>query len=142
MDKFYNALLRVAGIAAESVAPDERVVAALCDDINTPLAISYLHDIVNGLNKAETDAEKQKYKSLLLASAGVLGLLYQDPESWFKGGAADLIGEDQINKLIEERALAKKSKDYAKADEIRNRLKNAGIVLEDTPAGTTWKKAD
>lgn len=142
LDKFYNALLRVAGIAVESVVPDERVVAALCDDINTPLAISYLHDIVNSLNKAETDAEKRKYKSLLLASAEVLGLLYQDPESWFKGGAADLIGEDQINKLIEERASAKKSKDYAKADEIRNRLKNAGIVLEDTPAGTTWKKAD
>lgn len=58
---------------------------ALADDVNTPLALSVLHEIVNNLNKSETEADKVRYKSELIASAEVLGLLYQDPEVWFKG---------------------------------------------------------
>ena len=142
LDKFYNALLRVKDVETAEVAPDERVVNALADDINTPLAISYLHDIANNLNKAETVEDKQHYKSLLLASADVMGLLYQNAEDWFKGSASeDGISEDEINQLIAERLAAKKSKDWAKADAIRNQLKDAGIVLEDTPQGTSWKRA-
>ena len=141
LDKFYNALLRVKDVETAEVAPDERVVNALADDINTPLAISYLHDIANNLNKAETVEDKQHYKSLLLASADVMGLLYQNAEDWFKGSASeDGISEDEINQLIAERLAAKKSKDWAKADAIRNQLKDAGIVLEDTPQGTSWKR--
>lgn len=142
LDKFYNALLRVKDVETAEVAPDERVVNALADDINTPLAISYLHDIANNLNKAETVEDKQHYKSLLLASADVMGLLYQNAEDWFKCSASeDGISEDEINQLIAERLAAKKSKDWAKADAIRNQLKDAGIVLEDTPQGTSWKRA-
>lgn len=142
LDKFYNALLRVKDVETAEVAPDERVVNALADDINTPLAISYLHDIANNLNKAETVEDKQHYKSLLLASADVMGLLYQNAEDWFKGSASeDGISEDEINQLIAERLAAKKLKDWAKADAIRNQLKDAGIVLEDTPQGTSWKRA-
>ena len=142
LDKFYNALLRVKDVETAEVAPDERVVNALADDINTPLAISYLHDIANNLNKAETVEDKQHYKSLLIASADVMGLLYQNAEDWFKGSASeDGISEDEINQLIAERLAAKKSKDWAKADAIRNQLKDAGIVLEDTPQGTSWKRA-
>lgn len=142
LDKFYNALLRVKDVETAEVAPDERVVNALADDINTPLAISYLHDIANNLNKAETVEDKQHYKSLLLASADVMGLLYQNAEDWFKGSASeDGISEDEINQLIAERLEAKKSKDWARADAIRNQLKDAGIVLEDTPQGTSWKRA-
>jgi cysteinyl-tRNA synthetase len=101
-----------------------------------------LHDIANNLNKAETVEDKQHYKSLLLASADVMGLLYQNAEDWFKGSASeDGISEDEINQLIAERLAAKKSKDWAKADAIRNQLKDAGIVLEDTPQGTSWKRA-
>lgn len=139
LDKFYNALQKVSSVKIDQLQADERVVEALCDDLNTPLALSYLHEIVNNLNKAETEEDKQKYKSLLLGSADVMGLLYQDADAWFKQGA-NTIAEDEIERLIGERAEAKKSKNYARADEIRNQLKEAGIVLEDTPAGTTWKK--
>ena len=67
--------------------------------------------------------------------------MYQDPEIWFKGASQDgKVDEKQIEALIEERLQAKKNKDWAKADAIRNQLKEAGILLEDTPQGTSWKR--
>ncbi|MBE6452459.1 MAG: cysteine--tRNA ligase [Alphaproteobacteria bacterium] len=137
LDKFYNALLRVSDVNVVNTKPDERIVSALADDLNTPLALSYLHELTNNLNKAETQEEKSVAKNLLLSSAQLLGLLWQDPQSWFKGD--DDLAED-IEKKIAERANAKKNKDYALADKIRNELKEQGIILEDTPQGTTWKK--
>ena len=138
LDKFYNALLKVRDIEADKTEPDARVVEALADDLNTPLALTYLHENVNNLNKAETEADRKKYKSELLANAYLLGQLWQDPEVWFKGDAG---GDDaEIEKLIAARAEAKKNKDWAAADKIRNDLKEKGIVLEDGPNGTTWKR--
>lgn len=138
LDKFYNALLKNEDVKAEKVQPDQRIVEALADDLNTPLALTYLHEIASDLNKAESAEERARLKSLFLASAGLLGLLYNTPEEWFKGGEADTA---EIEKLIAERAEAKKNKNWALADEIRGKLKDKGIVLEDTPEGTVWKKA-
>lgn len=138
LDKFYNALLKNADIPAEKTEPSKKLIAALCDDLNTPLALSYLHETLGNLNKAETREERIKYKSELLANAYMLGLLYNDAESWFKGTTD---AEDtEIEALIAKRAEAKKNKDWATADAIRNELKERGIVLEDSPSGTTWKK--
>ena len=138
LDKFYNALLKNADIPAEKTEPSEKLIAALCDDLNTPLALSYLHETLGNLNKAETKEERVKYKSELLANAYMLGLLYNDAESWFKGTTD---AEDtEIETLIAKRAEAKKNKDWATADAIRNELKERGIVLEDSQTGTTWKK--
>ena len=139
LDKFYNALLRVANVKAEDSAPDERVVEALADDLNTPLALSYLHELSNILNKAASTEEQAIAKGKLLASAQLLGILWQAPSEWFKGGES----EDEaaaIEAKIAERALAKKNKDYALADQIRNELKAQGIILEDSPTGTSWKR--
>ena len=139
LDKFYNALLRVVDVTASDCVPDERVVDALADDLNTPLALSYLHEMTNALNKAETPAEQAAAKGKLLASADLLGILWQSPSEWFKGGESD----DEaaaIEAKIAERAAAKKNKDYALADQIRNQLKEQGIILEDSPQGTTWKR--
>lgn len=138
LDKFYNALLRVKDIAKQDVAPDERVVKALEDDLNTPLALSYIHELVGDLNKATSEKDIIEKKSLLLASAELLGLLYQNPEVWFKGESSD--EAQKIEKLIAERKEAKKNKNFALADKIRDDLKAQGIVLEDSPTGTTWKK--
>lgn len=136
LDKFYNALLRVDNIPTVNVEPDKRVVAALADDINTPLALTYLHELANNLNKAETEVAQQEAKSIFLASAALLGLLWQNPQIWFKGDddSAD------IEAKIAERTAAKKNKDYALADKIRNELKEQGIILEDGPQGTSWKR--
>lgn len=137
LDKFYNALLKNADVPAEKVAPSEKLINALADDLNTPLALSYLHETLSNLNKAETIEERSKYKSELLANAYMLGLLYNDAESWFKGADDD---NSEIETLIAKRAEAKKNKDWATADAIRNELKEKGIVLEDGAQGTTWKR--
>ena len=111
----------------------------MADDLNTPLALSYLHENVNNLNKAETQEDKVKYKSELLANAYLLGLLWQNPEAWFRGDVAEG-GDSEIEAKIAARAEAKKNKDWATADKIRNELKEQGIVLEDGPNGTSWKR--
>lgn len=137
LDKFYNALLKNADIPMAKTEPSEKLIAALSDDLNTPLALSYLHETLGNLNKAETKEERIKYKSELMANAYMLGLLYNNAESWFKGAASD---DAEIEALIAKRTEAKKNKDWATADAIRNELKERGIVLEDSAAGTTWKK--
>ena len=139
LDKFYNSLLKNKEISIETVEPSEGVIDALCDDLNTPLALTFLHEDVNQLNKSENEADKKKWKSQLLADAYMLGLLFQDPEVWFKGEQGDDEAKE-IEAKIQARLEAKKNKDWATADAIRNELKAQGIILEDTPQGTTWKR--
>ena len=139
LDKFYNALLKTADVAAVPSEPNPKLLEALADDLNTPAALAVLHETAGELNKAETAEDKARLKGEFLAGAGLLGLLYQKPEIWFKGGVND--NEDaEIEAKIQARAEAKKNKDWATADKIRDELKAQGIVLEDSPSGTTWKR--
>ncbi|MEX1034220.1 MAG: cysteine--tRNA ligase [Cellvibrionaceae bacterium] len=142
LDSLYTALRDVA--EAELSEVDVRqspVFAALADDLNTPIAISALHQIAKDLNKA-SQAEKARLKSLLVKSAELMGLLQDDPEQWFQASSTeDAISAEQVEALIAERQAAKQSKDYARADNIRQQLKDAGIVLEDSRSGTSWRRA-
>ncbi|MBT7770098.1 MAG: cysteine--tRNA ligase, partial [Rhodospirillales bacterium] len=144
LDRFYGALRNVSSLRNQNNYPiPDKIMAALSDDLNTPLAISHLHELVGALNKAEAEDEIAELSGSLLAGAEVLGLLAADPEDWFKGQTSDAEGgldAAAIEALIEERTAARAAKDFAASDRIRDELADQGIVLEDGADGTTWKR--
>ena len=117
-----------------------RLYQALLDDLNTPIAISELHQLCKAMNRA-TGGEQAELKGLILAAGELMGLLLDDPEHWFQredseGG----IGAEQIESLIAQRQQAKLDKDYARADAVRQQLRDQGVLLEDSREGTKWKR--
>ena len=121
------------------VVANDPVQDALEDDLNTPNALHYLHLQANAVFEAEDATMKLHHKWLLRRSAALMGLVQADPEEWFKGDApAD---EDAgIQELIDARSAARKEKDFAEADRIRDALAADGIVLEDSADGTIWRR--
>jgi cysteinyl-tRNA synthetase len=107
---------------------------AMDDDFNTPEALAVLFDLANEVNRTK-DANSMR---LLKGLAGVLGLLQRNPDEFLQG---ELTEEFDVEALIQARLAAKKNKNFTEADAIRKQLADAGIVLEDTPQGTTWRRA-
>ncbi len=140
LDRLYTALRSAADDAADTNAQADAVQGALEDDLNTPKAIAELHGIAGALNRATDAAERGRLKGALLAGGALLGLVQQGPEDWFKQGSGD-IDEAEIEDLIHRRAEARKSRNFAEADRIRDELAGKGIDLEDGAGGTSWKRA-
>jgi cysteinyl-tRNA synthetase len=102
------------------------------------LALSHLHELVHRLNKASGDEERERAVQALSRSGALLGLLQQEPEQWLRGAVDD---SAEIEAAIAARAAARKSRDFAEADRIRKELAARGILLDDGPQGTTWRRA-
>ncbi|WP_041408802.1 cysteine--tRNA ligase [Shewanella sp. MR-4] len=143
LERLYTAIKDVDLTVAP--APAEEFVAkfkaAMDDDFNTPEAYSVLFDMVREINRLKTTdmAQASAMAVAMKQLADVLGLLHQAPDAFFKGeGSDDEVAE--IEALIVERNRARVEKDWPAADVARNRLNELGVVLEDGPSGTTWRK--
>jgi cysteinyl-tRNA synthetase len=143
LNRLYTALR---GLSVEAVAIDWQqsqaasFKVAMDDDFNTPEALAVLFDLANEVNKTKSLASA----ALLKALAGLIGLLQRDPDEYLQGQAnANISGDETLNvdQLIIQRNEAKQSKNFAEADRIRKLLADAGIILEDSPLGTTWRRA-
>lgn len=138
LDRLYSVFRGYEEVAA--AAPLEKILDALEDDLNTPLALSYLHELISQFHKTLDQAEKTRLIGDLKGSALMLGLLQSLPGEWFQSQKEE-IGAAEIEAFIEKRNLARKAKDFAEADRIRKYLLDLGVQLEDTAEGTLWKNS-
>ncbi len=140
LDRWYRAIDKA--LEAPATAPHPDVIAALCDDLNTPKAYAVLHELVQTIYKTDDASELQNLVGTLKASGDMLGLLQQTPQQWFQGvsqGASD--DTAKIEQLIAERVAARVAKDFVTSDRIRAELDALKIIVDDGATGTTWRRA-
>jgi cysteinyl-tRNA synthetase len=143
LTRFYTALR---GLPEATPAADTQFEkdfhAAMQDDFNTPEALATLFELVREINRvrADDEAAAASLGALLRQLGDLIGILQSDAESYLRGGASANDGDAEIDVLVAQRNEAKANKDWSTADEIRNKLQEMGIVLEDGPSGTTWRR--
>ena len=142
LERLYTALkgLQLDGVeAAVESEFEQRFFAAMDDDFNTPVALAVLFDLVRELNRvrAEDEAQALPLAALLVKLGGILGILQDDAEAFLKSGSD--LDEAWIEEMIQKRVDAKKARDFAECDRIRDELAVQGISLQDGPQGTTWR---
>jgi len=140
LSRLYTALK---GTPVDPRAPDwedasaRRFREAMDDDFNTPEAVAVLFDLANEVNRANSSKAAVQLRAL----GGVLGLLGRESDEFLRSGSAkDGISETEIQALIAERDAARAARNYRRSDEIRAELLEKGIVLEDGPSGTAWRR--
>ena len=142
LDTFYGALRRQTDTEAAVLNVEEtRVFSALLDDMNTPEAIAALHAAASTLNKSDDPQEIARAKAELTVGGRLLGLLDTDPEAWFTDSLrSEGPTAEEIDLLVEARIAAKANRDFQRADQIRADLEAQGVMLEDGPNGTQWRR--
>jgi cysteinyl-tRNA synthetase len=145
--RLYLALRGLDATAAVDASEDEggyraRFESAMDDDFNTAGALAVLFDLAGDINRARAegrDGEAQRLGAVMRALGAVIGILQQDPEGYLRGG--DAAGDDAwIEDLIARRVEARRNRDWAESDRIRDELDAKGVLLEDGPQGTSWRR--
>jgi cysteinyl-tRNA synthetase len=136
LDRLYNALRRMKDVLADYLEAPNAVTAALCDDLNTPLALAELSALATEANKAEPE-DWARIKGQMVAAGRLLGNLQRDPEEWARGDAGDA---RRIDDLVAARVDARNAKNFAEADRIRKELAAEGVEIMDGPQGSTWRR--
>lgn len=144
LSRLYTSLRNLPeGIAPDNSIYEERFKQAMDDDFNTPLTYAVMFDLAKEINTLRSTDEKTAadLAALLRKLGGVLGILNQQPEKYLQV----VVGSDnteieKIETLIKLRNDSRKIKDWAKADSARKELSDMGVVIEDGPNGTTWRK--
>ena len=126
LDRFYRAIMDAP--AALPIEEPEYVIAALCEDLNTPLAISAMHALANNALHGDSEAAGQ-----LQRAGQLLGLLKQAPADWFRGD----VDQAAVDALILKRSFARQNRNFAEADRLRHEIEKYGVVVEDNPGGVT-----
>ena len=141
LDGLYGTLRDLAEVpcAATDRAFPAEIAATLADDLNTPETLAVLARLAERARKSTDPEERNTAKAALLDAGAFLGLLQQDPEAWFKQAGASAIDEAWVERLLAERAAARRRKDFAAADRIRDELAAKNVAIEDGPQGVRWK---
>ncbi|WP_419835181.1 cysteine--tRNA ligase [Endozoicomonas atrinae] len=142
LERLYTALkgLDLNGVSApEDHEFEQRFFKVMDDDFNTAEGLAVLFELVRHLNtvRSQDEAAALPLAALLVKLAGILGILQRDPEAFLKSGAD--VDEAMIETMIQQRNDAKKNRDFAEADRIRDELAAQGIILQDSREGTTWR---
>ena len=146
LTRYYESLSKVAHIAVlPQTEPDPELMDALRSDLNVPSAMARLHVLLTELDDADTNAERAQTKSLVLASAAIMGLLQQAPQAALEvlrpAASTQPFDDTRIKTLLAEREQARRDLDFAKADALRDELAAAGFTVEDTPDGPLLRPA-
>ena len=137
LEGIYQNLREIEDIETAQNAPlPEEFMSALCDDLNTPKAISKLVSLA----KEAASKKNPQAKGAVMAAANLLNIAQENPSEWLGYGEGKRSEIKVINALIEQRAQARAEKDFAASDKIRDELLEMNIAIEDTPEGTIWKK--
>jgi cysteinyl-tRNA synthetase len=160
LDRWYRALADSPADLARDA--DSEISFVLEDDLNTPLAISQLHEVAGRANRTKDKKERERFLRMLRGGGYLMGLLTQEPGNWFRPPSVELRpstfvnqstfyapkitqgppSKEYIEEQIAHRAKARSDRQFADADRIRANLVRMGIILEDRPDGTTdWRRA-
>lgn len=143
LDRLYGAVQGVTVSDEARAAADipEDMLAALEDDLNSPKAMAAFFGLAKSLNKADDEKMRESLAAQMYAAGELMGLLGNDPDDWFSGHVEGDISSDEIEGLIEKRNAAKKAGNYPAADAVRDQLIAAGISIQDSREGTTWRRS-
>jgi cysteinyl-tRNA synthetase len=143
LDRLYGAVqgIEVSDEVRAAAEVPEEMIAALEDDLNSPKAMAVFFALAKDLNKATDDKQRSALAAQMFACGALMGLLGADPDEWFAGHVEGDLSADEIEVLIEQRNTAKANRNFEAADAIRDQLSDAGITIQDSRDGTSWRRS-